>query len=135
MKKLRYASEFIAPAYGDALDPFIERMVKIQDSLGELQDTVFTKSFIDHLRDDWKGKLVDPELLFILGEIYQLQGEIARRKKEEFGRIWEEFSSAETALLLQGVLLREPVEEKGSDNGSTAKISPDGPRRDSGIAS
>jgi len=135
MKKLRYASEFMAPAYGDALDPFIERMVKIQDSLGELQDTVFTKSFIDYLREDWKGKLVDPELLFILGEIYQLQGDIARRKKEEFGRIWEEFSSPETFPLLQGVLWGQPAEEKGSDSGSAAKILPDCAKQDSGIAS
>jgi hypothetical protein len=41
-KRLRYLNEFMAPAYDGALDGFIERMVEIQDCLGELQDTVFT---------------------------------------------------------------------------------------------
>ncbi len=92
MKRLRYLSEFMAPAYDGALDGFIARTVEIQDCLGELQDTVFTREFVDSLRDDWKGKLVDPDLLFILGEIYQLQAEIARERREAFGKMWEQFS-------------------------------------------
>ena len=104
MKRLRYVSEFMAPAYDGALDSFIERTVEIQDCLGELQDTVFTRKFVDSLRDDWQGKLVDPDLLFILGEIYQLQAEIARERQEAFGEIWERFSSEETVALLKAVL-------------------------------
>lgn len=103
MKKLRYATEFMAPAYDGALDPFIERAVEIQNCLGELQDTVFTTGFIQDLLDDWKGKLVDPELLFILGEIYQLQAEIARLRQEMFRKIWERFSSEETIGLLKEI--------------------------------
>ena len=95
MKRLRYACEFMAPAYDGALDPFIERTVEIQDCLGELQDTVFTRKFIDSLRDDWKGKLVDPDLLFILGEVYQLQAEIARERREP---VWQNMG----AVLLRG---------------------------------
>jgi inorganic triphosphatase YgiF len=104
MKRLRYLSEFVAPAYEGALDAFIERAVEIQDCLGELQDTVFTRKFIDGLLEDWKGKLVDPDLLFILGEIYQLQAEIARERREAFGRIWSQFSSEETTTLLKDIL-------------------------------
>jgi len=104
MKRLRYLSEFVAPAYEGALDAFIERTVEIQDCLGELQDTVFTRKFVDSLCDDWKGKLVDPDLLFILGEVYQLQAEIARERQGAFGKIWEQFSSEETMGLLKGVL-------------------------------
>jgi triphosphatase len=111
MKKLRYASEFMAPAYDDRLDPFIERMVEIQDCLGEIQDTVFTRSFIDSLRDDWKGKLVDPELLFILGEIYQLQAHIEEDRKERFGKVWEQFSSEETMALLREILFGKSTPE------------------------
>ena len=105
MKKLRYASEFMATAYEGALDAMIERTVEIQDCLGELQDTVFTRKFIEGLLEDWKGKLVDPDLLFILGEIYQLQSEIARERRETFGRIWKRFSSEETMTLLKDILL------------------------------
>jgi CHAD domain-containing protein/uncharacterized protein YjbK len=104
MKRLRYASEFMAPAYDDKLDPFIERTVEIQDCLGEIQDTVFTRSFIDSLRTDWKGKLIDPELLFILGKIYQLQADIERNRRESFSKIWEQFSSEETITLLREIL-------------------------------
>jgi inorganic triphosphatase YgiF len=111
MKKLRYAAEFMAPAYNGGLDPFIERTVEIQDCLGELQDTVFTGGFVESLLDDWKGKLVDPDLVFILGEIYQLQAEIARVRQEMFGRIWERFSSGETLTLLKETLLGQTAAE------------------------
>jgi CHAD domain-containing protein len=104
MKRLHYASEFMATAYEGALDAFIERAVEIQDCLGELQDTVFTRKFIDGLLEDWKGKLVDPDLLFILGEIYQLQAEIARERREAFGRMWNQFYSEETTTLLKDIL-------------------------------
>jgi len=110
MKKLRYAGEFMASAYDSALDAFIERTVEMQDCLGELQDTVFTRKFIDGLLEDWKGKLVDPDLVFILGEMYQLQSEIARQRRETFGKIWEQFSSEETVNLLKNVLHMQPTE-------------------------
>jgi CHAD domain-containing protein len=108
MKRLRYACEFLSPAYDGALDPLIERTVEIQDCLGELQDTVFTKEFVASLREDWQGKLVDPDLLFILGEIYQLQAEIARERRERFGKIWERFSSEESILPLKKILSLPP---------------------------
>jgi len=108
MKRLRYAVEFMAPAYNGALNPFIERTIEIQDCLGELQDTVFTREFVEALLDQWKGKLVDPDLLFILGEIYQLQAEIAGDRREKFGKIWERFSSEGTVNLLKEILLPQP---------------------------
>jgi hypothetical protein len=111
MKRLRYACEFVGPAYDGALDPFIERTVEIQDCLGELQDTVFTREFVDSLRADWQGKLVDPDLLFVLGEIYQLQAEIARERRKQFADIWERFSSEETIGPLWGILNAQPEEE------------------------
>jgi CHAD domain-containing protein len=111
MKRLRYACEFMAPAYDGRLDSFVERTVEIQDCLGELQDTVFTRKFINGLLDDWKGKLVDPNLLFILGEIYQLQAEIARERIEAFGKIWGPFSSEETTAVLKEILGVQPKAE------------------------
>jgi len=110
MKKLRYAGEFMATAYEGTLDAMIERTVEIQDCLGELQDTVFTRKFIEGLLEDWKGKLVDPDLLFILGEIYQLQAEIARERREAFGKIWDQFSSEETTTFLNEILPMQPEE-------------------------
>ena len=90
-KKLRYALEFVSPAYGDPLHPLIEEVVKIQDCLGDMQDTVFTRALIDRLLKSWKGKVLDPRLLFMLGELYELQGEIARTRQTEFHQIWKHF--------------------------------------------
>ena len=110
MKRLRYACEFTAPAYDGALDPFIERTVDIQDCLGEIQDAVFTRGFIDSLFDDWRGKLVGPALVFIMGEIYQLQGEIVRERQGRFGQIWERFASEETIGQLNEILSMPPAD-------------------------
>jgi CHAD domain-containing protein len=117
MKKLRYACEFVAPAYGNSLDAFINRTVAIQDCLGELQDTVFTQAFIDRIIRDWKGKAVDPALLFLLGEIYQLQGETARARQAAFAGIWREFDRPEVLAELQSILGggREAASEPGTE--------------------
>ncbi|MEI7835711.1 MAG: CHAD domain-containing protein [Planctomycetota bacterium] len=104
MKKLRYVSEFMAPAYDGGLDPFIKQMAAIQDCLGEMQDTVYTRAFIEQLRDDWKGTLVDPTLLFVLGEIYQLQANIERKQRGKLRIAWARFASEETVALFRGLL-------------------------------
>jgi triphosphatase len=106
MKKLRYATEFVAPAYGGALEPFIKRTVEIQDTLGELQDTVFTQAFSRQLLKEWKGRLVGAEVPFALGEIFQLQAEIARERRSSFAGIWERFSAPETAQALARAFAR-----------------------------
>ena len=103
-KRLRYASEFISPAYGDSLHAFIADMVKIQDCLGDLQDTVFTRSRIEGLLKAWKGHVLDPGLLFMLGEIYELQGEIARLRQAEFQNIWKRFDLEATRTALDAAL-------------------------------
>jgi CHAD domain-containing protein len=104
MKRLRYVCEFMASAYNGALEPFIERTTEIQDCLGEIQDTVFTREFTDYLYNDWRDKIVVPDLIFILGEIYQLQRKIADDRMGKFGKIWERFSSEETATQLKDIL-------------------------------
>ena len=106
-KKLRYVCEFMAPAYGKTLQPFIKRTTAIQDCLGELQDTVFTREFIDRILTDWKGKAVDPGLLFCLGEIYQYQGEIARARQAAFVVIWRDFDRKAVSDELQAILSGE----------------------------
>jgi CHAD domain-containing protein len=90
-KRLRYALEFVGPAYGDSLHSLITEVVKVQDCLGELQDTVFTRALIDRLLKAWKGSVLDPRLVFMLGEMYELQGDIARTKQVEFNQIWKRF--------------------------------------------
>jgi CHAD domain-containing protein len=104
MKRLRYTFEFLAPPYGGAFDEVIHRTVEIQDCLGELQDTVFNQKLITHILEDWEGKLVDADLIFILGEIYQYQGEIARERQKTFKQLWEHFCSEKPSALFNQVL-------------------------------
>ena len=112
MKRLRYACEFMAPAYDGALDPFIDHTVELQDCLGDIQDTVFTREFIDYLFEDWKDKLVEPIVVFILGEIYQLQGEIEKERQKGFNKMWARFASEETIMYLNETLSIQATEEK-----------------------
>jgi len=112
MKRLRYVCEFMAPAYDGALEPFIERTTEIQDCLGEMQDTVFTRGFINILYSDWKSKLVAPNLIFILGEIYQLQREIADERRKKFSKIWERFTSEEISTQLENILSSKATEQR-----------------------
>ncbi|MCK9365196.1 MAG: CHAD domain-containing protein [Syntrophales bacterium] len=110
-KKLRYASEFFNPAFDGALSSFITDAVKIQDCLGELQDTVFTKELISGLLKKWRGSVMEPRLIFILGEIHQLQQEIARARQSEFKEIWDQFDRPETVLKLTQALGTEKPPE------------------------
>jgi len=110
-KKLRYASEFFNPAFDGALSAFIADVVKIQDCLGELQDTVFTKELIVGFLKKWKGNVMDPGLIFILGEMHQLQQEIAQAKQGEFQEIWKQFDREATLLKLTKAVGNEPLPE------------------------
>jgi hypothetical protein len=103
MKRLRYTFEFLAPPYGCAFTDIIHRIVEIQDCLGELQDTVFNQKLIKRVLNDWQGKLVDADLIFVLGEIYQFQGEIARERQKTFKQIWECFCSEQSTDILQQI--------------------------------
>jgi hypothetical protein len=102
----------MAPAYDGALDPFIDHTVELQDCLGDIQDTVFTREFIDYLFEDWKDKLVEPIVVFILGEIYQLQGEIEKERQKGFNKMWARFASEETIMYLNETLSIQATEEK-----------------------
>ena len=109
VKRLRYALEFMAPAYGSSLNDVILQTIRLQDNLGELQDTVFNQKLIKRILKDCKGKLLDDQLIFILGEIYQLQGEIARERQKAFNDIWVPFSSEQTTISLNKIFAEKPV--------------------------
>jgi CHAD domain-containing protein len=116
VKRLRYALEFVAPAYGNSLNDVILQTVRLQDNLGDLQDTVFNQKLIKRILKDCKGKLLDDRLIFILGEIYQLQGEIARERQKAFNDIWVPFSSEQTMISLNKIFKEQLIsrETKGA---------------------
>ena len=109
VKRLRYALEFMAPAYGNSLNDVILQTVRLQDNLGELQDTVFNQKLIKRILKDCKGKLLDDRLIFILGEIYQLQGEIARERQKAFNDLWVPLSSEQTIISLNKIFKEQLI--------------------------
>jgi CHAD domain-containing protein len=114
MKRLRYALEFMAPPYGNVFDDFVDQTIEIQDCLGAIQDTVFNQELIEKIFNEWKGKLVDPELIFILGELYQYQGETARRNQMKFQDIWKRFSNEQNMNSIKQVFGQITLPEKMS---------------------
>lgn len=115
MKRLRYTLEFLSPPFGGAFDEIIRRTVGIQDNLGQLQDTVFTKKLIRKFVKKSKVKTVNPSLFFFLGEIYQYQDEIARECQKTFAEKWQDFSPEKTRVILRRVFEGPPVKIKGKD--------------------
>jgi CHAD domain-containing protein len=106
----------MAPAYGNSLDNVILQTVRLQDNLGEIQDTVFNQKLIKRILKDCKGKLLDDQLIFILGEIYQLQGEIARERQKAFNDLWVPLSSEQTIISLNKIFKEQLIsrETKGA---------------------
>jgi CHAD domain-containing protein len=88
-KRLRYAAEFFAPAYGEPAERLVKRLVKVQDVLGELQDGVVAD---EHIRqaihaaaDTWPA-----ETVLALGQVVQDNAERAKRLRRRFKKVYEE---------------------------------------------
>ncbi len=103
-KKLRYACEFVSPAYGGSPDPFVRETVRIQDCLGDLQDTVFARKLIEETKNGLRAQSADSDLLFTLGRIFEVQARIAGEKQASFAAIWEAFDRPETRNILASAL-------------------------------
>jgi CHAD domain-containing protein len=52
IKRVRYQLRVVAPLYGDALDADLERLSAMQDTLGNLQDSVVLESFMAQVNPD-----------------------------------------------------------------------------------
>jgi CHAD domain-containing protein len=94
-KRLRYASEFFAPAVGERLDPLIKAMVRFQDCLGEHQDAVVAAGRIEALARELAARGDLPvESLLDLGGLIQVQREIARARRDKLAGLWAQFDRA-----------------------------------------
>ena len=102
-KRLRYASEFFAPAMGGRLDPLIRAMVKFQDCLGEHQDAAVAAQKIDTLaREMAAGGSLPVEALLDLGSLIQVQREIAMDRRARLADLWRKFDRASVRRCLAG---------------------------------
>jgi len=78
-KRLRYALEFLSEPYGNATEPMIKRLVKLQDLLGLLQDAVVA---VARLRRLAVQEGLSPMTAFAVGQV----AERYRRQAADLGR-------------------------------------------------
>ena len=102
-KRLRYAAEFFAPLYGKPAQKFIKRLTRVQDVLGELQDSVVAAERIKNAvarQVSWP-----PETTLALGRIIEHDARRAAKLKRQFGDRYEEVAGKAWTRLESNVLM------------------------------
>jgi CHAD domain-containing protein len=98
-KRLRYATEFFAPLYGKPAQKFIKRLTRVQDVLGELQDSAVAA---EHIKDAVNRQVGwPPETTLALGRLLEHNARRAARLKRQFpdrykevaGKAWRRLES------------------------------------------
>jgi len=90
-KRLRYLFEFFEPIYGKTLRPFVERLKRLQDELGDFNDAcVATERLRQYaeslpLEADRQGQLI------ALGQLIHAQKAQAGHKRARFQKTWKRF--------------------------------------------
>lgn len=67
-KRLRYALEFVSPLYVDSTKTMIRRVTRLQDVLGELQDTEVAIAHLHELGEK-AGRRLPSEAVFAMGRL------------------------------------------------------------------
>jgi CHAD domain-containing protein len=90
-KRLRYLFEFFSLCYGKLFRPYVKRLKKLQDALGEIQDVhVASDELLRYaeqvqLRNSNRGQLI------ALGQLISGQRRQAAAKREDFFEVWKRF--------------------------------------------
>ena len=99
-KRLRYAAEFLAVAYGKPAERLVKRLTSLQDVLGDLQDGVVGDEHIRHAIEtvaaDWPA-----ETVLALGQVVQYDAQRAEQLRRDFkpayaevaGKTWRRLES------------------------------------------
>ena len=90
-KRLRYLFEFFRPIHGSSLNRFIKRLKKLQDVLGEFQDT---RVATQQLRAHAQGVPMQPEnrgQLIAIGQLIHVQHNLAAARRSDFFNVWKRF--------------------------------------------
>jgi CHAD domain-containing protein len=90
-KRLRYLFEFFHPPYGKSLNPFIKKLKKLQDLLGEFQDACVATQ---RLRQYAEGIVLRAESraeLIALGQLIHSQRRQAADRRARFHDVWGRF--------------------------------------------
>lgn len=87
-KRLRYAGEAAEPVLGKRARRLAKSAERIQDTLGELQDTVVSRA---HLLELAAAAQADDESAFSFGRLHALEEQRAAEARARFRRDWADF--------------------------------------------
>jgi CHAD domain-containing protein len=87
-KRLRYACEFFAEAFGDEVQEAIRTLVDFQDTLGRHQDAVVARATLEQLAGEVASGADEPGWLLTLGALLQVEREEAARERAAFVAAW-----------------------------------------------
>jgi len=90
-KRMRYLFEFFQSTYGKSLSPFIRRLTKLQNVLGEFQDACVAMKRLREYSDDIPMELNNRGELIALGELIQQQHRLATERRKDFYEVWKRF--------------------------------------------
>jgi len=90
-KKLRYAAEFFAPLYGEAIKNFIRHLKALQDLLGTLHDTAVMPGLQKELLKGKKSRSLKHHAQRLLNK----RGKQAKEIEKALKTVWADFYNAE----------------------------------------
>jgi CHAD domain-containing protein len=91
-KRLRYACEFFVDLYGKRATRFIERLVGLQDALGDNQDAVVANATLAHASQAISAPAARKrELHMAMGHLMALHAQRGRAARANFFKRWKSF--------------------------------------------
>lgn len=102
VKRLRYVCETLAGMAEGRIDPVVERLVALQDVLGELQDA---NTQIRWLREHAQARPLPPETLLAMGAVVHALGRRDAKLRRRFPRLWRRFDRRRVRRLLHDALV------------------------------
>ncbi|TKV59202.1 CYTH and CHAD domain-containing protein [Nakamurella flava] len=98
-KRLRYAAESAAPAFGEKATALATAAEDLQEVLGEHQDSVVARQV---LRDMAARFFLDGENTFSIGRLHAREQYLARDMEERFPQVWSAVSHKKLRRWLKG---------------------------------
>ncbi len=95
LKKLRYTAEFFAPLFETArVEKFVNRLSRMQDVLGALNDVAVAKKILEELVSvsDSENRVTRPDVSFVAGTVYGWHLERAAHTWLDAVRRWKKFA-------------------------------------------
>lgn len=115
VKRLRYLFDFFAPAYGNALKPYLKPLRKLQDILGDYQDANVATARLRAYADRIPTRAGHRRQLLALGQLISSQRRLAESSRTDFKRAWKRFDRKGGRKALLATLTNPPPPTSETD--------------------